>query len=184
MSYLLGRSPPPITVVGGSRGEINVLGVWLDELMCLGAPPPPITLVGGCKAGGSESSDGSPTRPLAARLVRQRQKRKTTLRRTQIAQVLCTASAFHPHQRLILRINPGKTDFHPYWRPVLRINWRKSGVRPHQDPDLRIGEGRFAGRGRGMTGFRVGGRNDYWWGRNDYGWRCPIRSGMTVWGGA
>ena len=23
-------------------------------------------------------------------------------------------------------------------------------------------------------------RNDYWWARNDYGWRCPIRSGMTV----
>lgn len=36
-----------------------------------GLSPPPITVVGGCKAGGSESHGGSPTRPLAARLDRQ-----------------------------------------------------------------------------------------------------------------
>ena len=50
---------------------INVLAVSRCDWMCLGAPPPPITIVGGCKTGGSESHGGSPTRPLAARLVRQ-----------------------------------------------------------------------------------------------------------------
>ncbi len=42
---------------------------WRDT--GLGLSPPPITVVGGCKAGGSESHGGSPTRPLAARLDRQ-----------------------------------------------------------------------------------------------------------------
>ena len=46
---------------------IFVLAVLLLDWRCLGAPPPPITVVGGCKAGGSESHGGSPTRPLAAR---------------------------------------------------------------------------------------------------------------------